>query len=102
MKDRDTDFKEEYSGGASKMQESPSADKTVVLEQNFFEHTSPSPELKSPSPGKMCDEAKEAPAEASHKVSEFAVDVNNAAQTPGRGSNQPQFCSQKKGKNVSN
>ena len=84
------------------MQESPNADKTVVLEQNFFEHTSPSPEMKSPSPGRIDDEERQAPIEVSKKVSEFScknMDVNSAAPTPGRGSNQPQFCSQKKGKN---
>jgi len=86
------------------MNESPSNDKTLVMEQNFFEHTSPPPNSKTSSSGTQ-NETKANQEEVSRKVSEFNCNhthFTNMIQTPGRGSNQPQFCSLKKGTNTNN
>ena len=99
MKDYDADVRDDYSAELREMHESPSNDRTIILEQNFFEHTSPSPNSKTPSSGtqKQVQANRE---EVSRKISEFQcnnANVVNMTQTPGRGSNQPQFCSLKKG-----
>ena len=104
MKDYDADDRDGYSPEFSKMHESPINDRTLVLEQNFFEHTSPSPNAKTLSSGTQ-NETKANKIEVSRKVSEFNYNNTNLysmTQTPGRGSNQPQFCSLKKGTSGSN